>query len=68
MLVSNRCKDRFFIMVGANAEARIVDVRGNMVWPGSTTPRPIPIHRRKLYEAVSRKTDDRTRMVLISSS
>ena len=68
MLVSSRRKDRLVIMVGANAEARIVDVRGNMVWPGSTAPRPIPIHRKELYEAISRETFVKTRLMLISSS
>ena len=68
MLVSSRRKDRLVIIVGSNAEERIFDVRGNMVWPGSTVPRPIPIHRKELYEAISRESADKTRLILISSS
>ena len=68
MLVSSRRTDRLIIIVGAKGEARIVDVRGDMVWPEISAPRPIPIHRKDLYEAISRETADKTRLMLISSS
>ena len=60
MLVSSRRTDRLIIIVGAKGEARIVDVRGNMVWPEISAPRPIPIHRKELYEAINRETADKT--------
>ena len=56
------------ILVGQDAELRIVDVRGNMVWPGTTAPRPIPIHRKGLYDAMSREIAEKAILMLISSS
>ena len=68
MLVLSGRKDRSIIIVGENAEARIVDVRGNMNCPEITASRPIPIHRRELYEAISREITDKARFMLVSSS
>ena len=56
------------ILVGENVELRVVDVRGNMLWPGTTPARPIPIHRKSLYETMSREMAEKTILMLISSS
>ncbi len=56
------------ILVGESVELRVVDVRGNMLWPGTTPTRPIPIHRKSLYETMSSEMAEKTILMLISSS
>ncbi len=54
MLVLSREKDQS-IMVGENVEISVVDIRGDKVRLGITSPKEIPVHRREVYEAIQRE-------------
>lgn len=54
MLVLNRRQDES-IMVGDDIEITIVDVRGDKVRIGITSPRDVPVHRKEVYEAIQKE-------------
>jgi len=54
MLVLSRLKDES-IMIGEDVEIFIVDICGNRVRLGITAPKSIPVHRKEVYEAISKE-------------
>ena len=54
MLVLSRRKDES-IKIGENVEVVIVDVCENKVRLGITAPKSVSVHRKEVYEAISKK-------------
>lgn len=58
MLVLSRQKDEA-IIIGDNIEIVIVDVRGEKVRLGITSPKEITVHRKEVYEAIQREKKEK---------
>ena len=58
MLVLSRQKDQS-IMIGADVEITIVDVRGEKVRLGITAPKVISVHRREVYDAIQKENAEK---------
>ena len=56
MLVLSRQKNES-IMIGDDVEITIVDVRGDKVRLGITSPKGYPVHRREVYDAIQREKE-----------
>jgi carbon storage regulator len=54
MLILSRQRDES-IMIGDNVEITIVDIRGDKVRLGITSPKHISVHRREIYDAIQRE-------------
>lgn len=54
MLVLSRRKDES-IKIGENVEVVIVDVCENKVRLGITAPKSVSVHRKEVYETISKK-------------
>jgi len=55
MLVLSRSKDQR-IMIGDDIVITIVDIRGDKVRIGVEAPKEVPVHRREVYDAISRRS------------
>lgn len=49
------------IMIGDDVEVTIIDVRGDRVHLGITSPKDIPVHRREIYDAIQREKAEQKR-------
>ena len=58
MLVLSRLKNEA-IMIGDDVEITIVDIRGEKVRLGIVAPAHVPVHRKKVFEAVKRNGQER---------
>ena len=54
MLVLSRQRDET-IMIGDDIEITVVDIRGEKVRLGINAPPHVPVHRKKVYEAIKRE-------------
>lgn len=57
MLVLSRYRDQS-IIIGDNVEIVVVDIRGDKVRLGINAPRDVPVHRKEVYDAINRETDN----------
>ena len=57
MLVLSRQRDET-IMIGDDVEITVVDIRGDKVRLGISAPRRIKVHRKEVYEAIKRESQD----------
>ena len=61
MLVLSRQRDET-IMIGDEIEITIVDIRGDKVRLGITAPTRIAVHRKEVYDAITRENEQAARM------
>ncbi len=54
MLVLSRQRDQT-IMIGDDIEITVVDIRGDKVRLGINAPHDVPVHRKEVYEAITRE-------------
>jgi len=47
-----RCKKNESVMIGDDIEVIIVDVRGDKARIGLVAPKPVPVHRKEIYDAI----------------
>ena len=63
MLVLSRERDEVIVITIPNSNEQIlitvVDIRGDKVRLGITAPRHIQVHRKEVYDAIQRETQDR---------
>ena len=57
MLVLSRKKDEK-IIIGDNISIMVVEIRGDKVRLGIDAPKEVSVHRREVYEAIQRKTNE----------
>ena len=57
MLVLSRQRDET-IVIGDDIEITIVDIRGEKVRLGINAPAHVPVHRKEVYEAIKRETQE----------
>ena len=62
MLVLSRQRDET-IMIGDEIEITVVDIRGDKVRLGISAPTRIAVHRKEVYEAITRENEEAARMV-----
>jgi len=67
MLVLSRQRDET-IMIGDEVEITIVDIRGDKVRLGINAPRNIQVHRKEVYDAITRENEDASQMTLDPAS
>lgn len=67
MLVLSRQRDET-IMIGDEVEITIVDIRGDKVRLGINAPRNIQVHRKEVYDAITRENEDASQMTLDPTS
>ncbi len=61
MLVLSRQRDET-IMIGDDIEITVVDIRGDKVRLGITAPTRIAVHRKEVYDAISRENEQASRI------
>jgi len=59
MLVLSRERDQT-IIIGDDIEITIVDIRGERVRLGINAPAHIPVHRKEVYDAIKKPSNDNT--------
>ncbi len=60
MLVLSRTAEQT-IMIGDNIEVKVVGIQGGKVRLGITAPRSVPVHRREVYDRISREGQTKKR-------
>ena len=60
MLVLSRQRDET-IMIGDEIEITVVDIRGDKVRLGITAPTRIAVHRKEVYDAITRENEEAAR-------
>lgn len=61
MLVLSRQRDEA-IMIGDEVQITIVDIRGDKVRLGITAPTRIAVHRKEVYDAITRENEQASRI------
>lgn len=61
MLVLSRQRDET-IMIGDDIEITVVDIRGDKVRLGITAPNRIAVHRKEVYDAITRENEQAARI------
>ncbi|RMH12919.1 MAG: carbon storage regulator [Planctomycetota bacterium] len=61
MLVLSRLRDEA-IMIGDDVQITIVDIRGDKVRLGITAPTRIAVHRKEVYDAITRENENASRI------
>lgn len=61
MLVLSRQRDEA-IMIGDDVQITIVDIRGDKVRLGITAPTRIAVHRKEVYDAITRENENASRI------
>ncbi len=61
MLVLSRQRDET-IMIGDEIEITVVDIRGDKVRLGISAPTRIAVHRKEVYDAISRENEQAARV------
>jgi len=61
MLVLSRQRDET-IMIGDDIEITVVDIRGDKVRLGINAPTRIAVHRKEVYEAIKKETEEAARL------
>lgn len=61
MLVLSRQRDEA-IMIGDEVQITIVDIRGDKVRLGITAPTRITVHRKEVYDAITRENEQASRI------
>ena len=64
MLVLSRKKDEK-IIIGDNISIMVVEIRGDKVRLGIDAPKEVSVHRREVYEAIQRKTNEESAEVSV---
>lgn len=59
MLVLSRKRDEK-LMIGDDVVVTIIEIRGDKVRLGIEAPREIPVHRREVYDAIQRATQEQS--------
>jgi carbon storage regulator len=57
MLVLSRHRDEA-IIIGDDVEISIIDIKGEKVRLGITSPTHVPVHRKEVYEAIKRELEE----------
>ncbi|MEZ6244179.1 MAG: carbon storage regulator CsrA [Phycisphaerales bacterium] len=61
MLVLSRQRDET-IMIGDDIEITVVDIRGDKVRLGITAPTRIAVHRKEVYDAITRENEQASKI------